>query len=89
MPQNHGMLFTFQTESPWGFWMKDMRFSLDIIWFNSNRQVVFIEQNLPPCTPQQCPIYVPTAGATYVLEVNAGFVNAHGVSLGDTFNFIS
>lgn len=88
MPQGHGMLFVFETESRWGFWMNDMRFSLDIIWFDSNRQVVFIEQNLQPCSPQSCPTYVPTANALYVLEVNAGFVQVHGVALGDTFNFV-
>jgi len=87
MPADRGMLFVFDRESPWGFWMKDMRFPLDIIWFDSNRRVVHIEQNLPPCTPQDCPVYVPLASALYVLEVNAGFVEAHGVILGDTFNF--
>lgn len=68
--------------------MKDMRFSLDIIWFNSNRHVVFIEQSLQPCSPQSCPVHTPTTNAMYVLEVNAGFVQAHDISLGDTFNFV-
>ena len=85
---NHGMLFVFERESTWGFWMKDMKFSLDIIWFNSNRQAVFIEQSLQPCSPQSCPIYIPTINAMYVLEVNAGFVQSHQISLGDTFNFL-
>jgi uncharacterized membrane protein (UPF0127 family) len=67
--------------------MKGMRFSLDIIWFNSQRKAVFIEQDLLPCTPQECPVYTPPAKATYVLEVNAGFVRAHNISLGVTFNF--
>jgi len=88
MSLNRGMLFVFQRESPWGFWMKDMRFSLDIIWFDSNRKIIFIEENLPPCSPQYCPVYTPTASAMFVLEVNAGFVQTHGVSLEDTFNFI-
>lgn len=85
MPADRGMLFIFQSESMWGFWMKDMRFSLDIIWFDSNRSAVYIEQNLPPCVEEPCPVYTPAASALYVLEVNAGFVQAHGISLGDTF----
>ena len=85
---NHGMLFVFERESTWSFWMKDMRFSLDIIWFNSNRQAVFIEQSLQPCSPQSCPVYTPTINAMYVLEVNAEFAQSHDISLGDTFNFV-
>jgi len=88
MAPDHGMLFVFDSEGNWGFWMKDMRFPLDIIWFNSQRNAVFIEQDLLPCTPQDCPIHMPPVKATYVLEVNAGFVRAHNISLGGTFNFV-
>jgi uncharacterized membrane protein (UPF0127 family) len=89
MAPDHGMLFVFNSEDTWGFWMSGMRFPLDIIWFDSQRHAVYIEQGLVPCTPQSCPIYTPTVKAMYVLEVNAGFVQAHDVSLGDTFNFVS
>jgi uncharacterized membrane protein (UPF0127 family) len=85
LPSDHGMLFVFGHEDYWGFWMVDMKFPLDIIWFNSNRQAVFIEQNLPPCTPQNCPVFTPNMKAMYVLEVNAGFVSAHQIILGTTF----
>jgi uncharacterized membrane protein (UPF0127 family) len=88
MAADRGMLFVFDSESNWGFWMKDMKFPLDIIWFDSNRRVVYIEQDLAPCTPQSCPIYTPPTNAMYVLEVNAGFVQAHGVAMGDTFSFV-
>jgi uncharacterized membrane protein (UPF0127 family) len=88
MPPNKGMLFIFTVEGNWGFWMNGMKFPLDIIWFNSNREAVFIEQNLQPCGPSGCPIYSPPTNATYVLEVNAGFVAAHNISLGDTFTFV-
>jgi len=88
MPADHGMLFVFTQQAEWGFWMHEMRFPLDIIWFNTNRQAVFIEQDLPPCTPTVCPVYTPPVNATYVLEVNAGFVRTNGVQLGDTFSFV-
>jgi len=88
LPNDHGMLFVFDHEDYWGFWMVDMKFPLDIIWFNSNRQVVFIERNLPPCTPQNCPIFTANAKAMYVLEVNAGFVEAHQITFGSTFTFV-
>jgi hypothetical protein len=82
------MLFVFSQEAEWGFWMHEMRFPLDIIWFNASRQVVFIEQDLPPCTPSLCSVYTPTATAMFVLEVNAGFVATNGVALGESFAFV-
>jgi len=88
LASDHGMLFVFDHEDYWGFWMIDMKFPLDIIWFNSNRQVVFIEQNLPPCTPQSCPVFTPNVKAMYVLEVNAGFVAAHQITFGTPFTFL-
>jgi uncharacterized membrane protein (UPF0127 family) len=88
MAADHGMLFIFNQEAQWSFWMHEMRFPLDVIWFNASRAAVFIEQDLPPCIPAACPIYTPTSNAMYVLEVNAGFVRAHGVVLGDSFVFV-
>lgn len=89
MPENYGMLFIFDTEGNWSFWMHGMRFHLDIIWFNSGKHIVFIEQNLQPCGTDLCPIYSPSANAMYVLEVNAGFVTTHRVALGDMFTFVT
>lgn len=88
LPNDHGMLFVFDHEDYWGFWMIDMNFPLDIIWFNSNREVVFIERDLPPCTPQNCPVFTPNLKAMYVLEMNAGFVAAHQITAGTTFTFL-
>lgn len=89
MASDHGMLFIFQSEDYWSFWMYEMKFPLDMIWFNSSRQAVFFEQDLPPCNPTVCPVFTPPAKAMYVLEVNAGFIAAHRVSLGDMFTFVS
>ena len=85
---DHGMLFVFDHEAAWGFWMNGMMFPLDIIWFNSTRQAVFIEQDLQPCGSGQCPIFTPAVAALYVLEVNAAFVHTHDVKLGTTFAFV-
>ena len=85
LPSDHGLLFVFGREDYWAFWMIDMRFPLDIIWFNSTRQVVFTEPNLPPCTPQNCPVVTPTVKAMYVLEVNAGFMASHHIQSGTHF----
>ena len=90
MPADNGMLFEFQHEGQgqWGFWMNEMRFPLDIIWFNVSKQVVFIEQDLQPCSLNACPVYTPPVRMLNILEVNAGFVAANGVRLGDSFSFV-
>src|SRR3989338_3180334 len=31
--ENEGMLFVFDTPGKYSFWMKDMKFAIDIIWF--------------------------------------------------------
>jgi M6 family metalloprotease-like protein len=82
-----GMLFVFGHEDYWSFWMLDMKFPLDIIWFNSNRQAVWIEPNIQPCSPMNCPELTPESQAMYVLEVNAGLVATNQISLGATFAF--
>jgi len=75
MPVNHGMLFPFPPSSQPNFWMKDMRFSLDIIWI-SNNKIVDISRHLPipaPGTPpEKLPTYTPSQGIDNVLELNAG-----------------
>jgi hypothetical protein len=88
LPKNHGMLFVFDHEDYWSFWMPDMKFPLDIIWFNSAHRVVWTELNLQPCSPSDCPIITPESQAMYVLEVNAGFVTAYHIGLGTTFSFL-
>jgi len=67
--------------------MHEMEFPLDIIWFDASKKAVFFELNLQPCTPTECPVYTPPVNTMYVLEVNAGFVRANGIVLGQSFYF--
>jgi M6 family metalloprotease-like protein len=87
LPSNGGMLFVFDHADYWAFWMLNMKFPLDIIWFNAARQVVWTEPNLQPCSQYDCSAITPEAPSIYVLEVNAGFIAAHHITLGTTFSF--
>ncbi|MBF0569277.1 MAG: DUF192 domain-containing protein [Candidatus Omnitrophica bacterium] len=82
-----GMFFIFDTEDELPFWMKDMKFSIDIIWINAARKVVHIEPNLPVCQAEPCTIYYPHAKARYVLEIPAGDALRHGLSVGQDVSF--
>jgi len=41
-----GMLFIFEEETLPGFWMKDMKFPIDILWIDENKKIVGIEKNM-------------------------------------------
>lgn len=78
---DEGMLFVFPEDGEYAFWMKDMLFSIDILWLSANGEVVYMAQNISPDTyPQSFRSDVP---ARYVLELPAGYAGAHGVSVGD------
>lgn len=76
-----GMWFIFGKEGYWGFWMKDMNFPLDIIWFDEDQKIISFEKNLLPETYPQ--IFYPAGKAKYVLEVKAGFAEKAKIKIGD------
>lgn len=76
----HGMFFVFNHSDRWGIWMKDMRFSLDILWADENGRVITVEQNVSPSTYPQS--FYPQAPALYVVELPAGFIAAHSIAIG-------
>ncbi len=75
-----GMLFVFSVPDKYGFVMRDMNFSLDIIWLNRG-VVVDIAKNLSPLN--QDFIYYPRAKANLVLELPAGWVDKNNLKIGD------
>jgi hypothetical protein len=84
MPENAGMLFIFERDEPRSFWMKNTYISLDIIYINSNKEIVSIQKYTQPKTTSSIPSEKP---AMYVLEVNAGFTDSHGIKPGDKIEF--
>ncbi|MCX6741470.1 MAG: DUF192 domain-containing protein [Candidatus Parcubacteria bacterium] len=79
---DRGMLFAFPQSAIQSFWMKEMNFSLDIIWINNN-QIVEVWPNAPTPVGNRIPSYQPKNLANYVLEVPAGSLEKYGWQLGD------
>ena len=79
---NAGMLFVWDSEAPRSFWMKNTLIPLDIIFIDENKEIVDIT-TMQPCKNLFCDSYRSKAPAKYVLEVNAGFAEEHGVKVGD------
>ena len=79
--EREGMLFVYENPQVLSFWMRDMRFAIDIIWIDGNGIITGIAANVSPDTfPQMFSSIVPVR---YVLEVPAGWAERHGVSTGD------
>jgi uncharacterized membrane protein (UPF0127 family) len=85
LAENEGMLFLFDVPGRPAFWMKDMLFSLDIIWLSSDWKIVDITPNLTPDTYPAS--FAPLMDAQYVLEVSAGFAAREGVQIGQSVVF--
>ncbi len=81
-----GMLFLFSTSSQYAFVMRDMEFSIDILWIDRG-EIVDIAPSLPlPLaneSEEQLQRYYPRKPANAVLEVPAGWSEAHEVRIGD------
>jgi len=81
-----GMLFVFENEGNYRFWMKNTQIPLDIIWINSSQDIVYIERNVQPCTLDFCPSIDPGKNASYVLEINGGLSDKYNLKVGDKTN---
>jgi uncharacterized membrane protein (UPF0127 family) len=91
LPDRAGMLFVFESGIAGPFWMKGMRFPLDIVWIGADCTVVDVTLGAPPPatgTPVEAlPLYRPSAPAAYVLELNAGEAQSLGARVGATVRF--
>jgi len=94
LPYDQGMIFVFEESGFYSLWMLNMQFPLDMIWFDSDGKVVYIEKNVPPC--KSALETVTCTGnnsaeneAKYILEVTAGFVDEFEITEDSILEIIS
>ncbi|MBN2013878.1 MAG: DUF192 domain-containing protein [Candidatus Altiarchaeota archaeon] len=80
LTDEEGMLFVFEREGRYGFWMWRMKFPIDIVWVDKEKRVVDISENLQPCPKRPCPSYTPLNDTLYVVEVTAGFAERYNIT---------
>lgn len=78
----HGMYFAYERPGFYAFWMKGMRFSIDIVWLRQGR-IVDIDPNVPFEEGTNGPTLRPPELVDAVLEVPAGYAAAEGWQIGD------
>ena len=87
LDKNHGMLFPYDHSEKYSFWMKGMRFPIDILWIRDGK-IVDISENVPVATSSVLPLYSPREPVNQVLELNAGTVAEDGISIGDSVHIL-
>ncbi|MCO5071247.1 MAG: DUF192 domain-containing protein [Rhizobiaceae bacterium] len=78
LPPDQGMLFIFEQTRQVGFWMKNTKLPLDLIFISENGTVKAIKRGEPM---SEAPI-APDAPVRFVLELNAGTAAKRGIVSG-------
>lgn len=76
-----GMLFVFDVASERSFWMRGMRFCIDIVWINEGEIIGAAESVCPDpegTEDADRPTYPSGGQVTHVLEVPAGWLSENG-----------
>ena len=82
LDENAGMLFVYPDQEIRGVWMKNTLLALDVLFLSESGKIVSMLRNLQPCRQSPCSIYSSQYKARYMLEVNAGFIDKHGIKIG-------
>ena len=84
LDENEGMLFVWKLEDKRYFWMKDTNLFLDIIFINSNLEIVDIFFN---AKPNNIMTITSNKKVKFVLELRAGVFKKNNLDIGDKLFF--
>ena len=83
LPDNRGMLFSFDPPRQTSFWMKDVPVPLDMVFLRQG-EVIAITDSAAPCAAEPCPTYGPSGQLIdQVIELRGGRVAEIGLQRGD------
>ena len=82
LANDRGMLFPFAQPRMVGFWMKNCKIPLDMIFLRDD-VVQAIQVNALPCEQEPCPTYGPDLLVDRVIELRGGRSQELGVKVGD------
>jgi uncharacterized membrane protein (UPF0127 family) len=86
---DRGMLFVHQKPEHYTYWMYQTLIPLDIIWLDSNRDIVEMVADAQPCKTQasKCAQYGGKQISSFVLEIPGGMARKFGLQLGQRIQF--
>ncbi len=92
LEREHGMWFDMGGTGDATFWMRGMRFPIDIIWISDELVVTGVAEKLPFPEPgtrdSALPTYSSGVPIRFVLEINAGLAEELGIGEGSVVTFV-
>jgi uncharacterized membrane protein (UPF0127 family) len=85
-----GMIFDLHGTRAQDFWMKGMRFGLDMVWVGADKRISQVTTDIPPepgVPDDRLRRYSPAMPVAYVIEVNAGAASRLGLTTGAQLSF--
>ncbi|MDZ7798078.1 MAG: DUF192 domain-containing protein [Patescibacteria group bacterium] len=86
LKEKRGMIFLNNKEDLYSFWMKDVKFPLDIIWIKDDK-IIGLEKNVPIETDKDYKKYIPPQPVDKILELKGGVSQKYNIKVGDKVNF--
>ena len=90
LPADEGMFFNFGKEDNHIFWMKGMKFNIDIIFLDKDKKVLDVFENVkaePGVQDMDLKTYSSKLKSQYVIELKEGETRKNGIKPGDTVLF--
>jgi len=86
---DHGMLFVYPHPDHYYTVMYNVLIPLDIVWMDTDRRILEIDENEPPCKTQasQCGKYGGKLISAYALEIGGGLARKYGLQAGQVVQF--
>lgn len=78
LPDNHGMLFVFEQDDIYCFWMKNTPLPLTVAFINSQGAIINLANMQPNTTHNHCA----HGAARYALEMQQGWFDEHNIGPG-------
>jgi uncharacterized protein len=84
MDEDKGMIFLFEQMEMQSFWMKNTLIPLDILFIDDKGVINTIHKNTVPYSERSLPS---KQKSQFVVEVNGGYCNRHGIKEGDLIEY--
>jgi uncharacterized membrane protein (UPF0127 family) len=84
LPLDRGMIFLFPHEADQTFWMKNTPIPLDMIFIDSQRQIVGVAEEAVPFSLDARSV---GRASRFVLEINGGLSKRYGIKPGNSVRF--
>jgi uncharacterized protein len=85
LPFDEGLMFAFDVQDDWKFWMKNTYIPLDVVFVGADAKVVGIIEDAQPLSEDTLSIGKPSL---HVFEVNSGWVSSHKIEVGDSIEIV-